>query len=345
MRHAPDPYGVEKVGVELPQQLDFLVPPPPRLLLRARDDHHAEVELGRTVAPIANPPLQVRPLQFRHRRVVKVEEDLDERGIGFETALEEAQAKGYAEPDPTLDVEGIDTAHKIAILASLAFSMDIRSSDVWVEGIKAIQPIDFRFARELGYAIKLLGIAKLDEETGRAEVRVHPTLVPLKSQLAPIRGVYNAILVEAEPLGPTMYYGQGAGPRATSSAVVSDLMAIAADEAGFNRHRDARLSVPVGRKNLRPRDELRTHYYLRFTVVDRPGTMARLSQALGDKGISIESMIQHNPESDAEAHPAGGATVTIVTRQAVEKDVRACLEHIAGTQINVAAPFVLRVEE
>lgn len=270
---------------------------------------------------------------------------MEERGITFRKALNEAQAKGYAEPDPRLDIEGYDTAHKIAILASLAFNMHIRAKDVWVEGIKAIQPVDIQHARELGYAIKLLGIAKQASPGEPAEVRVHPTLVPADGQLAPIKGVYNAILVDGSPIGPTLFYGQGAGPRATSSAVISDLMAIASDANGYNIHRDGRLRIPAGERNIRPRDELVSNYYLRFTVADQPGTMARLSQALGDKAIGIESMIQHKAEAEAEINPTGGATVTIVTDEAVEKNVRECLAQIASTKINLADPFVLRVEE
>lgn len=269
---------------------------------------------------------------------------MEERGITFRKALNEAQAKGYAEPDPKLDIEGFDTAHKIAILASLAFNMEISAKDVWVEGIKEIQPIDIRLSRELGYAIKLLGIAKQPAPDQPAEVRVHPTLVPLDNQLAKISGVYNAILIDAVPIGPTLFYGQGAGPRATSSAVISDLMAIACNTNGYNCYADGKLTIPSGTKNIRPRNELITHYYLRFTVADQPGTMARLSQALADKGISIESMIQHKPEANSET-PSGGATVTIVTHQAMEKNVRECLQQIHASKITLADTFVLRVEE
>ena len=138
---------------------------------------------------------------------------------------------------------------------------------------------------------------------------------------------------------------KGRGASATSSAIVSDLMAIAADGERFNHGRDGKLSVPVGTKNIRPRDELETNYYLRFLVADRSGAMARLSQALGDHGISIESMIQHKPGADEPSTAAGGATVTIVTHRAVEKDVRRCLEQITQMEINLAEPLVLRVEE
>lgn len=268
---------------------------------------------------------------------------MEERGIAFDVALAEAQEAGYAEADPTFDIDGNDTQHKIAVLASLAFGMDIRDEDVWVEGIRAIQPIDIKYAREMGFAIKLLGIAKQEIGGGAAEVRVHPTLVPLDSQLAAVRGVYNAVLVDGTPIGPTMYYGQGAGPDATSSAIVSDLMAIAADGEKFNRDRDARLRIPIGQKRLRSRDELETHYYLRFSVSDQPGTMAHLSQALAESQISIESMIQHKPEPGGKNEQ--GATITIVTHRAVEKKLRECLDRVCELDINVAPPFVLRVEE
>lgn len=270
---------------------------------------------------------------------------MEERGIGFKTALREAQKAGYAEADPTFDIEGNDTQHKIAILASLAFGMDIRGEDVWVEGIRHIQAVDIRYARELGYAIKLLGIAKQEIPGGAAEVRVHPTLIPGSSQLAAVRGVYNGILVDGRPIGPTMYYGQGAGPSATSSAILSDLMALAADGDRFNTHRDARLRIPIGQKKIRPRDELETNYYLRFQMQDRVGAMATLSRLLADNGISIESMIQHRPEAEGEEEPGTGATVTIVTHTAVEKRVRGCLKQIAQEQVSLAPPFVLRVEE
>ncbi len=265
---------------------------------------------------------------------------MEERGIPFHQALAEAQSAGYAEANPTFDVEGHDTCHKISILASLAFGMDIRPKDVWVQGITNIQPIDIRYARELGYTIKLLGIAKR-EENGPAEVRVHPTLLPRSSQLAAVSGVYNAIQVQGRPIGTTMYYGRGAGADATSSAVVSDLMALAAGDHKFNPYLDGRLAIPVGKKEIRPRDALRLHYYLRFTVADRPGVIARLSQALAEHDISIESMIQHKPESDA----THGATVTIVTYQAREKKMRQCLKEVEAMDFNAAPPFVLRVEE
>lgn len=290
-----------------------------------------------------------------------------DEGIAFNDVLRVAQEKGYAEPDPTYDIEGYDTAHKTAILASLAFGMDIRFDDVFVEGITKIQPVDFKYAKELGYAIKLLGIAKRDTHNGAVEVRVHPTLVPLHSPLGQVAGVYNSVLVEGEPIGPTMYYGQGAGPAATSSAVVSDLMALAADEAGFSRYRDNRLGVTVGEKKIKPIGEMSTNYYIRFTMLDRPGVMATLGKALADQNVSIESMIQHRgteidfmageqdygePETDRSDFRAvdgdwreSKATISIVTHEAVEKNVQEAIRLIEADALCGGHTFVLRVEE
>ncbi len=265
---------------------------------------------------------------------------MSERDLSFEEALAEAGEKGYAEPDPTYDIEGYDTGHKIAILASLMSGMDVRFDNVHVEGITRVHRVDIRFARELGYAIKLLGIAKVDADRA-LEVRVHPTLVPLKSPLGKVDGVYNAVLVEGTPIGSTVYFGEGAGASATSSAVVSDLMALAADEGGFNRWRDDRLRVTVGERNLKPMADLETHYYVRFTMADRPGSMATIGSALADQGVSIESMIQHRVNDDM-SQPAH---VSIVTHKAREADIQSAIKVVEGKENSCAPAFLLRVEE
>lgn len=262
-------------------------------------------------------------------------------GLPFDQALEEATAKGYAEPDPTYDIEGYDTAHKIAILASLAFGMDLRFDDVYTQGITQLEPVDIQYAREMGYTIKLLGIAKRQGDGAPAEVRVHPTLIPSDSPLGKVNGVFNGVLVDGRPIGTTMYYGRGAGADATSSAVVSDLMALAADVNGFGRWRDARLRVTPGDKRVRPMDELETHYYIRVTTADRPGVMATIGRALADQGVSIKSMIQHQVEESGE----GPATISIVTHLAKEKSVQAAIAAIEKEEICMARAFVLRVEE
>jgi len=266
---------------------------------------------------------------------------MTQSALPFDQALGEAKAKGYAEPDPTYDIEGYDTAHKTAILASLAFGMDIRFKDVYVEGITQIQPVDIQYAKELGYAIKLLGLAKREAGGAPVEVRVHPTLIPIDSPLGQVNNVFNGILIDGRPIGPTMYYGRGAGADATSSAVISDLMALAADEGGYNRWRDSRLAIAAGHKRLKPMDELETHYYIRFTMDDRPGAMATIGRALADQGVSIESMIQHR-RGEATEQPA---TISIVTHKAAEAKVQAALALIEKHAMSAARAFILRVEE
>jgi homoserine dehydrogenase len=266
-----------------------------------------------------------------------------EEGVAFEQVLADAQKAGYAEPDPTYDIEGYDTAHKTAILASLAFGMDVRFEDVSVEGITAIQPVDFQYAARLGYAIKLLGIARRDPESEAIEARVHPTLVPLASPLGRVDGVFNGILVEGDPIGTTMYYGRGAGAGPTASAVVSDLMALAADAGCFNAGRDARLKIRAGHKAIKPMAELQTHYYVRFTMADRPGAMALIGKALADREVSIESMIQQPcPPEEAEGSLA---TISIVTHKANEAALQAALAEIERHSMSMAKAFVMRVEE
>lgn len=256
----------------------------------------------------------------------------------FSGVLAEAQAHGFAEPDPTFDVEGYDTAHKVAVLASLAFQQDIRFADVFVEGISRLEQVDLEYAAELGYAVKLLGIARAGDD-GRVEVRVHPTLVPKSSLLANVSGVFNGIMVEGDLVGQTMFYGRGAGPFPTASAVISDLMSIATDLVNGRESKEHRLKVPAGRKNLKPIEELETSYYLRVTIADQPGVMARLSGILGAHGISIGSMIQKSQ------HPAQKAVLTIVTHKTLEKNVQAALAEIAGLDVTFEKPFLLRVED
>ena len=265
---------------------------------------------------------------------------MEKDGRAFEVVLAEAQAHGFAEPDPTYDVEGYDTAHKTAVLASLAFQQDIRFADVFVEGISRLKPVDLDNAKRLSYKVKLLGIAKRDETDGRVEVRVHPTLVPEDSLIANVSGVFNAVVVEGDLVGKTLFYGRGAGQAPTSSAILSDVMMIAADMArGIAPTAEHRLVVPVGQRSLKPIAELETSYYLRVTVADRPGAMATISGVLAKHGISINSMLQKGD------HPAGRADVIIVTHKAHEKDVQSALDEIAATDVAQDKPFVLRVEE
>jgi homoserine dehydrogenase len=265
--------------------------------------------------------------------------NMAEEHKAFETVLAEAQAHGYAEPDPTFDIEGYDTAHKTAILASLAFQQDIRYADVYVEGITRIKPVDIEYARELGYTIKLLGIAKCDPEDGRVEARVHPTLVPCKSLLAQVGGVYNGIMTVGDLVGRSMFYGRGAGPDPTASAVLSDVMAAAAALAEGRPVKEHRLTIQPGKRNLKPIEELKTSYYIRLIAEDRPGVMAKIGTVLGEHDISIGSMIQRGKPG------AESAEIIIVTHTAQEKNVQEAISVIAALPTTFEKPFVLRVEE
>lgn len=266
---------------------------------------------------------------------------MEQDGRAFETVLAEAQAHGFAEPDPTYDVEGYDTAHKTAILASLAFQQDIRFSDVFVEGISRLKPVDLENARKLGYTVKLLGIARRDAADNRVEARVHPTLVRRTSLLGNVNDVFNGVLVEGDLVGQTLFYGRGAGQLPTSSAILSDVMAIAADVAkGVTPTNDDRLRVPVGQKNLKPVSELETSYYLRVGIIDQPGAMAVISTALAKHEISINSMLQSGERREGKS-----ADVVIVTHRTRESAIQAALAEIAQSDVNRGEPFVLRVEE
>ncbi|OPZ20005.1 MAG: Homoserine dehydrogenase [candidate division BRC1 bacterium ADurb.BinA364] len=264
---------------------------------------------------------------------------MDAEGVSFEHALGEAQRLGYAEPDPTFDISGTDTAHKTVLLASQCFGQDIRFDDAPIEGIQRLTPVDFAFARELNYKIKLLGIARRKNADSPVEIWIGPTLLTRDAMLAGVPGVFNAVEIAGEPIGPTLYYGQGAGPRATASAVVSDLMALASATAAGGLERESRLRIPVGVKNLKPRREMASEYYIRFLVTDKPGTMAKLGKALGDKNISIRSMIQHGKKREQNAN------VIIITHEAKAGDLADALDAIRALDVNKAEPAVLRVED
>jgi homoserine dehydrogenase len=239
--------------------------------------------------------------------------------MGFERALKEAQKKGFAEADPTLDIEGDDSAHKLTILASIAFNTHVDFSDVYVEGITKITHSDVEYANELGYVIKLLAIAKGSD--GEVEVRVHPALVPKDSLLASVRGEYNALLIDGDVVGTTMYYGKGAGKFPTASAIVSDLVDI-----GKNMESGAPLRTKpftyAKERRIKSIDEIESLYYLRFTAMDMPGVLSEVSGILGKYGISIASVIQ-------KAQDRGKyVPLVIMTHEAIERDIRSALAEI-----------------
>jgi len=264
---------------------------------------------------------------------------MTEESRPFAEVLAEAQRHGYAEADPRFDVEGIDSAHKLAILVTLAFGTPIAIDAIFTEGITGVTPTDLEYAKEFGYRIKLLAIAKAGDDA--LEVRVHPTMVPENYLIATVDGIYNAIYVVGDAVGNTLFYGQGAGAMPTGSAVVSDLM-----EAGRNLLYDSVGCVPPTgfdpdrREALRikPMDEIRSYYYLRFMALDKPGVLSRISGVLGKNNISISSMIQKGRKV-GEAVP-----VVMMTHKAVERDVQQALAEINRFPDISEKTAVIRVE-
>ncbi|MBP2671664.1 MAG: hom [candidate division NC10 bacterium] len=259
-------------------------------------------------------------------------------GQAFASVLAEAQAKGYAEADPTLDVGGIDAAHKLQILASLAYGGYIRFSDIYIEGIQKIDTIDIAFARELGYRIKLLAIAK--EDQGELEVRVHPTMIPEAHLLSSVGGVYNAVHIRGDSCGSLMFSGRGAGQMPTASSVVADVVEIAHN---IVYHRPARAgllptSAMGGEITLRPMERITSRYYLRIMALDKPGVLSKVSGVLGDNNISIASMIQKGRDE------AAAVPIVMLTHAAVEGDMRRSLQRINALDVVAQETTCIRVE-
>lgn len=236
----------------------------------------------------------------------------------FETALKDAQKLGFAEADPTLDINGHDAAHKLAILASLAFNTSIDYKQIYAEGIDSIDLEDVRNARELGYVIKLLAITRLDSD-GSIEVRVHPTLVPNENQLAFVRNEFNAVLIDSEYLTNSMYYGRGAGSRPTATAVVADII----DIAKFKDTPDKTMKFSdFENRKLKPIGDIESRYYLRLNVLDKPGTLSRIAGILGNHSISLASVIQKE-RSETDFVP-----LIMTTHSAIEKNIRSAIAEI-----------------
>lgn len=260
-----------------------------------------------------------------------------ESGLAFQEALKEAQDLGYAEADPTLDVEGIDTAHKLAITAAIAFNMPIVFDSIYVEGISGVDPLDIQFGEEFGYVLKLLAIARLSE--GRVELRVHPTFIPSNHVLAGVRGAYNAVYVHGDAVGHVMLYGLGAGMMPTGSAVVADLMDLARDIAqGTHCRLPALGSYELRQIPVKPMDEVVTCYYFRFSAVDQPGVLSKISGILGENNISISAVIQKG------RHIGGAVPIVMVTHEALESSVRRALERIDKLDVVRAKTQLIRIE-
>jgi homoserine dehydrogenase len=271
--------------------------------------------------------------------------EMEQTEEAFEVVLKRAQELGYAEADPTFDVDGIDAAHKLALLTAMAFGAELTYEEIPTEGIRRLTPLDFELAREFGYRIKLLGIAKCHRDGGeeRIETRVHPTMIPLGSMLANVDAAMNAIEVRGDAVGPTLYYGAGAGEMPTASAVVADLIEIAREIQRGGAGPVAPLSylpqylVP---KSLVALDELSGRFYLRFTVEDEPGVLAKIAGALGENGVGIESVVQKGGFESGAAVP-----IIVLTHRANEAALRAALAWVDELQEVKAPTLVVRIEE
>ena len=262
---------------------------------------------------------------------------MEEENLDFEEALRLAQAKGYAEADPTLDIEGIDAAHKAAILASLAFGAIFELKDVYVEGISKVTHLDVIFSLDLGYRLKLLAIIK--NHMPKVEIRVHPTLIPLASSLATVRGAYNALMVVGDIVGDTMYYGMGAGMMPTASAVVADVIDIARKIASGSAGKKPSFSFPHnGEIKVKPIEEIVTKYYLRFSALDRPGVLSKISGILGSHNISIESVIQKGRKV------SGYVPIVMTTHEAPESQMRKAIEEIDQLDVIGSPTTLIRIE-
>jgi homoserine dehydrogenase len=256
-------------------------------------------------------------------------------GLDFASTLKRAQELGYAEPDPANDIEGIDAAYKLVILSNLAFQGRFTPQDVYCEGISNIAARDFLYAREFGYAIKLLAIAKRDDND--VEMRVHPVFIPQDSQLAKVDGVYNAVEVEGDLAGKLVFLGEGAGALRATSAVVADVLTIAGNiHRGVNNVPGVRLNQ---RLTAKPMSEVKTRYYFRLNVPDQPGVLAQISKVLGDNSISISSVIQK--ESDLGAQTA---VLVIMTHPAQEKGVQKALKQLKQLPVVNEVSNFIRVE-
>lgn len=268
---------------------------------------------------------------------------MTQEGADFGEVLQSAQELGYAEPDPAFDIEGTDTAHKLAVLASLCFGTTIDFNAIHTEGITGISGIDISYAAEFGYRIKLLAIGKLTDD-GQLEVRVHPTMIPLNNPLADVNGVFNAIRLTGDFVGPVLFYGRGAGQNPTASAIVGDLIALSRSiAAGVQARRAAPLGfldTSITTLPLKPMEEIVTSFMLRFTALDQPGVLANIAGVLGKNGISIESMVQTARHNGGEAVP-----IVIMTHEAREGAIRAALAEIDQFDFISEQSRLIRIED
>ncbi|MEN7529204.1 MULTISPECIES: homoserine dehydrogenase [unclassified Cupriavidus] len=267
--------------------------------------------------------------------------EMRDKGLDFDTVLKEAQQLGYAEADPTFDIEGIDAAHKVTLMSAIAFGMPVQFDRAHVEGITKLSAVDIKYAEELGYRIKLLGITRRREEG--VELRVHPTLVPASRLIANVEGAMNAVLVQGDAVGATLYYGKGAGAEPTASAVIADLVDVTRLHTADPNHRvphlafqpDELSSVPV-----LPIEEVTSSYYMRMRVADQTGVLAEITRILAEGGISIDAMLQ---KESREGEPQ--TDIIILTHLTREKQINAAIRSIESLQTVLSPVTRLRMEE
>jgi homoserine dehydrogenase len=267
--------------------------------------------------------------------------EMRDKGASFEDVLKEAQRRGYAETDPTFDIEGVDAAHKLTIMAAIGFGIPMQFKAAYTEGISKLTQEDIRYAEELGYRIKLLGLTK--RKPKGFELRVHPTLIPARRLIANVEGVMNAILVKGDAVGQTMYYGAGAGAEPTASAVVADLVDVARMLTADPEHRVPHLAFQPGQLSstpILPMGEVETRNYLRMRVQDKPGVLADITRILADQRISIEALVQKEPRGGEEQ-----VDLVMLTHMTVEKNVDAAIAKIEKLPVVVGKVTRIRLEE
>ncbi len=267
--------------------------------------------------------------------------EMRSKGLPFADVLKEAQQLGYAEADPTFDIEGVVAAHKVTIMSAIAFGTSMRFDKAYIEGISKLDSADIKYAEQLGYRIKLLGITKRTSDG--VELRVHPTLIPAKRLIANVEGAMNAVLVKGDAVGATLYYGKGAGAEPTASAVIADLVDVARMHTADPEHRvphlafqpDAIVELPI-----LPMAEVETSYYLRMRVEDKPGVLADITRILADQQISIDAMIQREPDEGEEQ-----TDIIMLTHKTREKNIDAAIGKIENLSVVKGVVTRLRLEE
>jgi homoserine dehydrogenase len=267
--------------------------------------------------------------------------EMRDKGLSFDTVLKEAQRLGYAESDPTFDIEGVDAAHKITILAAIAFGIPMQFDKAYIEGISKLDATDIKYAEQLGYRIKLLGITKHTSEG--VELRVHPTLIPGKRLIANVEGAMNAVLVQGDAVGATLYYGKGAGAEPTASAVIADLVDVTRMHTADPQNRVPHLAFqPNQLADLRilSMDEVQTSYYLRMRVQDKPGVLADITRILADEQISIDAVIQKEPGEGEDQ-----TDLIMLTHQTREKRINTAIAKIEALKVISRKVIRIRLEE